>query len=548
MKLCIRMLLVAACATSFARGQDLIRFHANVSFGEVLQDQDGDGVRDLATGGYVYVGPSAYHALFIHSGANASLLATATSTFAVDPNWWSPQPARIGDLDGDGFGDVAFAYYGRAEAFSPATGALLRTFSLPSFDSTLGTSIAGLGDIDGDGVADLALGYPRNRLVIHQNYPYAVFTGPGSVTFFSGATGALLREVFETPQGSITASGFGGRVANLGDYDGDGVDDVLVSNCVAPWGLYANYVAALSGASGVELFRFPLHATATGQIDGQLAVLGDIDADNVPDFAVAEPSLRRVRIFSGAMLTVRSTTNGGLHAWHYATNLRALRDFDGDGVRDLGVGMPQFEPPIFGFAPALTPRGWAQIVSGATGAVLWTRVGFADLEHFGSDLELLEDFDGDGRPEVITHCANPASATFSTGLGVFSSRPGYALPTTYCAGVAHLAWSGSTSLAANDFTLELQQGTPGWVANFFAGSRQSAGWLGATPCLMGPGKRLGPPLVIDANGSAARALSPASFGAFAAGTTWYFQASQSLRSSPDAPGGFSDALAVTFTP
>jgi hypothetical protein len=313
--------------------------------------------------------------------------------------------------------------------------------------------------------------------------------------------------------------------------------------------LYRSYVVALSGATGVELFRLPL-PSAVGwiQIDGQLAALGDVDADNVPDFAVAEPSLRRVCVFSGATLSVRSTTNGGPHAFFYATNLRALGDFDGDGVPDLGLGMPQYQGPIVGFASApQSPRGWAQIVSGATGAVLWTRAGFADDEHFGADIQLVDDFDGDGRPDVITNCADPANPTVR-GLGVFSSRTGYAAPTNYCAGFTHLSWSGSTSLAANDFTLELQQGTPGYVANFFAGSRQTGGWLGATPCLMGPGLRLGPPLLIDVNGNATRAVLPASFGPFAAGTTWYFQASQTLRSSPHPAGEFSDALAVTFTP
>lgn len=554
MKVTIRALFVALCAVSFARGQDLLRFHANLGFGqalEVLEDIDGDGVLDWALVGSVYVAPTAYYTVAMHSGANAAVLATAMTNVPTLETWWPPQLARIGDVDSDGFSDVVFAFYGRADLFSSATGALLSTCVSPAFDNTLGTSVAVLGDLDGDGVGDLALGYPRHRIVQTGPFQHAIFNGPGRVDIFSGATGALLRSIVETPPGSALGTGFGARVVNLGDYDGDGVDDVLTSNGVEPYGLYANYVAALSGATGVVLFRMSLQTpySTSFQADGELAALGDVDADGVPDFAVAEPSLRRVRIFSGASLSVRSTTSGGPYAMRYATNLRSLRDFDGDGARDLGLGMPQYQLAPSGFTPqSLTPRGWAQIVSGADGSVLWTRVGFADNEHFGADLELVDDFDGDGRPEVITNCADPASATLSNGLGVFSSRTGYALPTTYCAGVAHLAWSGSISLAANDFTLELQRASPGWTANFFAGSRQTGGWLGATPCVMGPGVRLGPPILTDANGKATRAILPANFVPFAAGTTWYFQSSHALRSSPDTPERFSDALAVTFTP
>jgi hypothetical protein len=554
MKLLVATLLSACSIASAGRCQDLLQLYPGAGDAELLEDMNGDGVRELVSLRFGPTPPYPYIVEF-RDGASGVVLRSGTSGFLFDLNsWWVPTLAPIGDVDGDGFDDAALAYLGRVESFSSATAAVAHTSNSPAASPLFGaTSIVRVHDLDGDGIEDYALGYPQNTLVYHGQLPPPPYmAGAGRVDLFSGASGLLLRSIVETPPAGTSGSGFGGRIANLGDYDGDGLDDLLVSNRVEPYGDVPSYVEARSGANGALLFRVDLapppaayvYAHIYAQIDGDLAVLGDVDGDGVPDFAASEPTSLRLRMFSGATQSVLFSVSGDAYARTFATKIRALGDFDGDGVRDIAVCNPQYLPVMWDTTPT-TPCGYAQIASGANGALLWMRNGFADYEYLGSNLELTNDRDGDGRPEVLTNSFDATSTTY--GLGVFSSRPGFAAPTRYCAGYAHVSWSGSTSLAADDLVLSVQGAPLNTLANAFCGQRASGGWLGDVPCLLGPGLRLGPPIAVSATGSASRAVHPASLAPFAAGTTWNFQFVFYDPAFPDA-AKYSDALAVTFTP
>ena len=225
--------------------------------------------------------------------------------------------------------------------------------------------------------------------------------------------------------------------------------------------------------------------------------------------------------------------------------MRTLRDFDGDGVRDLGVSTPQYSY-LCDFNPQ-APSGWAQVLSGVNGAELWARVGTAENEGFGAFLEPLDDFDGDGRPELFANCADPSGAQYSFGTGLFSSRAGYATPQHYCASAFNLDWTGSTSVAANALRLVVKNLPPNSVGTFFFGRRAVGGTTGYTSCVLGPGLRVAATVVADAVGNASFTLHASSTALLAPGTTWNFQfVFPNLITSGELK--FSDALAVTFTP
>src|ERR1044071_9839265 len=129
--------------------------------------------------------------------------------------------ATVPDVDGDGRPDFATSSptgansFGIVRVYSGATGTLLWSAQGPAAGSQFGACVAGLGDVDGDGRGDIAVGaYFAD---------FAGALGAGSVRIYSGATGALIRQ----HRGDAPDNHMGWSVADAGDVDGDGVDDVI---------------------------------------------------------------------------------------------------------------------------------------------------------------------------------------------------------------------------------------------------------------------------------------------------------------------------------
>lgn len=139
----------------------------------------------------------------------------------------------VPDADGDGRGDVlvgapgedggGLSNAGHAYLFSGSTGALLHALvsPLPRSGGGFGQTIAGIGDLDGDGRGDVAVGAPsENRNVT---------SDPGRVHVFSSATGTSVATLRAPDPGDpIPVASFGSSVAGVPDRDGDGRAEVLV--------------------------------------------------------------------------------------------------------------------------------------------------------------------------------------------------------------------------------------------------------------------------------------------------------------------------------
>ena len=266
--------------------------------------------------------------------------------------------------------------------------------------SGLGVWQAGVvGDFDGDGSPDLMSG------IIDDFNPYSrhwLWSSPlvGTIT---------VADAFATVEEGAADASFGFTSA-AADFDGDGIDDILVT----------------SGANDAAyLFEGPLSgptdpSTATasfrgapGDNLGTVVATGDFDGDGVTDVAIggdgglrgAGGAVRRPRT---VLRDRRSDPDRRLHPHRrhrlprlsdYETKILAA-DLDGDGTDDLVVGAPGHDPGgVLGviFGPHLDGRFGDFSIDKAD--MLFTgRVASNDL--MGMNAEFA-DLDGDGRDDLI---------------------------------------------------------------------------------------------------------------------------------------------------
>ena len=126
-------------------------------------DLNADGFLDVVVGAYGSdLGSSDGGAVFAYTGSDWSLLWTAG---AAEPGvQLGFSLAAAGDTNGDGMPDVVagapFSANGRAHVYSGPDGVLLHTYEGNAAGDVFGRGVAGVGDIDGDGLGDVLVGAP----------------------------------------------------------------------------------------------------------------------------------------------------------------------------------------------------------------------------------------------------------------------------------------------------------------------------------------------------------------------------------------------------
>ncbi len=181
------------------------------------------------------------------------------------------------------------------------------------------------------------------------------------------------------------AAGFGHAVAGLGDVDGDGAGDVVVT---AP---PVDRAWVISGAGGTILHE--VGPTTPGfEFGAAVAAVGDLDRDGVSDFAVGAPSDRavlpgapggRIFVFSGASGAMLRPLAPITEHPDFGRSVAGPGDVSGDGVPDVVTGGP----------------GSASAFSGANGAQLWSRA--EPVASFGQIVAATPDVTGDGVADVL---------------------------------------------------------------------------------------------------------------------------------------------------
>lgn len=374
---------------AFVGTDDLDQFGGQISSGDVNNDGKSDILvtapyYDLATGsdqgaGYLFYGP------FDPIAGNIDLVDADTVIDGDDADDWTGYTvAGIGDVNCDGVDDFATGGVSADES-ATATGAVyvyygptpgsdylawLNTF-LAGADADVifygdaandlaGNNIASVGDMDDDGCGDFAIAAAGND---------NAGAGAGAVYLFYGTSSLPAAidssDADATFEGAAAGDAFGTGLRGGGDFDGDGIDDLVVgapNNDGAAANAGAAYV--FFGASGADAWADTNAATdaectyrgvaANDWAGWSVATDFDLDDDGDRDIAIGSPGVDDtlgsntglVAIFyhnacSGiASLSTADAKVRGKYATEQFGFAVAPGDVDADGYDDLVVGAP----------------------------------------------------------------------------------------------------------------------------------------------------------------------------------------------------------------
>jgi hypothetical protein len=303
------------------------------NFGATLAsagDVDGDGYGDLIVGAPSGDGFGA-GIVHLYRGGPTGLGSTPAQDLAEGATGarFGSALAGVGDLNHDGYGDIAIAargenrvylYYGGATGLG-SNPTVIEAPSGTGFGSDLAT-----GDFNGDSWSDIAIG---------QASASTVYLYPG------GAAGMATTpaQTLSSPQG-VTTDELGGALTG-GDVNGDGYADLIVG---APEAEPKGAVYFYPGSSGLfaALPAVSLHGDGTNRYGSALST-GDVNGDGKSDILVGSFGKAFVHPGSGTGPTSQAivlTLPGG-NTMQYGFSVTNAGDFDGDKQTDIAVGAPK---------------------------------------------------------------------------------------------------------------------------------------------------------------------------------------------------------------
>jgi hypothetical protein len=463
-------------------------------FAVAVGDLDGDGFLDLAVAN---AGSSSSY------GTTVSVLRNlGNGSFAARVDYqtgYRPTSVAIGDLDGDGKPDLVAANYLGDNL--PGSVSVLRNLGNGTFANAVnfrtGTNpyTVAIGDLDDDGRLDLvtANSYSSTISILRNTS-----SGGGNVSFAAKVDSATSAYAFSVA---------------IGDLDGDGRSDLAVAN----YGLYPNYgntVSVLrntsSGGGNVAFAAKVEYVTGTGPL---FVAIADLNGDGSRDLAVA---INGTSSTAGNTVSVLSNLGNGTFVAEadYDTGSYpicvAIGDLDDDGWPDLVV-------PNLGDSPDYIRR--VSVLRNLGDGSFSARVEYA--VGLNPRSVAIADLNGDSRLDlaVANEGSNTVGILSNLGDGTFLTRVEYgAIPATYVA-VGDLDGDGRPDLAGPNYDgsdtvgvlRNLGNGTFSAKADYATGAGPSSVAIGD---LNGDGR---PDLVVsNANSSNVSVLLNLGNGTFAA--------------------------------
>ncbi|MEM8617185.1 MAG: integrin alpha, partial [Pseudomonadota bacterium] len=345
--------LAATGLNGIVDGGKGLRLTGAVSVAEIgidvdgIGDVNGDGIDDFAIGarkafsnaGATYV---------VYGGQNLSTIDVSTMTTSQGYTITGANAGDfsgrafdgIGDVNGDGLDDfiigasggdasgqsdtgIAYVVYGAAtrSSFNLANLAPQDGFRLTGDGSNarLGSDVSAIGDFNGDGIDDMLLGAPQ----VQGNFGYSyIIYGTTNATRSDISMSAIRsgNDASGFAISGVTGGRIGNAVAGIGDFNGDGLEDVIIGEALYDTSgttVDAGRVGILFGQAGLEgasarsLLAWGLFGNnLTGFIltgDGandrfgiHVAGVGDFNGDGFDDLLIGSPNLNGAHLVFGA--------------------------------------------------------------------------------------------------------------------------------------------------------------------------------------------------------------------------------------------------------
>ncbi|MEM8617489.1 MAG: hypothetical protein AAGF20_11220 [Pseudomonadota bacterium] len=327
---------------------------------------------------------------------------------SIDSQFGS-QMDSLGDINGDGIDDMiigafaddrinndgagkAYVIYGgdRGTITTLDTGNLASTdgFSITGIQGgdRAGVSVAGIGDVNGDGLNDFAVGYDEGLARVGQ--VHVIFgTGANQSNYDLNSTG--------TTNGVrlVLGNGTGWDVSDAGDFNGDGIDDFVVSAFTSArayliYGQAGGWLSHIT-TTNIASVGFAMGATRGFRLAQAIDGGGDFNGDGFDDLIIGDRQSGDSRggeayilygsdsgFSSFVNLSDIGTNNQGVrlnllqNSAGLGSEVSFIGDINNDGFDDIAVSAPLEDQGFSG-----TNRGVTYVIYGQAPTTAVTRVG-----------------------------------------------------------------------------------------------------------------------------------------------------------------------------
>ncbi|MBK7756632.1 MAG: FG-GAP repeat protein [Deltaproteobacteria bacterium] len=426
------------------------------------------------------------------------LYTTVTSTLSGSGSagYFGEAVSGAGNVNCDDYDDVivgapslgsgrgtAYIFHGTATGVSTTAA---RSLNGATAGNYFGFAMATLGDVTGDGCGEIAIGAYNNS------------SGKGAVYIYHGSSSGIGTTAATTLTGTTSNGEFGWSVDGAGDVNGDGYNDLVVGADNLSSGNGAAYVY-YGGAAGIgSTGATTLTGSGTGFFGWTVAGAGDLNDDGYDDIAVGAPahssSAGRVYVFHGGSAglgtsVVATLSGSGGSGESFGQALSGAGDVNGDGYSDLAVGASGYS----------SNTGAAYLYQGGSAGVSTTYdlrlLGPSTGSYFGTALRGGADINADGYDDLIVGASGVSSNTGAAYLFEGSSAGLASTAVTTLSGLSTNTYFGYSVGMAGDVNNDDFQDVI--IGAYGTTSNRGAAYIYLGNCVDGDGDGFCPPKDCD---------------------------------------------------